>query len=168
MGVCAGDTRGRQTSSVYDVGTRISSIAIYLYVVKERLPHLRALLTKPLHASGIPIHQVWHGVYLRSACCMLWQNDLLVVIATETEPSSYPLPLCCTRTSPKTTHCTSFVSRELHFKPSLQLSSTTTTKHPDIQSKLRESVGAIEVAVAWRMKATNVIQLLLRYWHLRC
>lgn len=58
MDAGAGDTRGRRTSSVYDVGTRISSMAIYLYVVKERHPHLRSLLTKPLHALGIPIHQV--------------------------------------------------------------------------------------------------------------
>jgi hypothetical protein len=58
MDAGAGDTRGRQTSSVYDVGTRISSRAIYFYVVKEMHPHLRSLLTKPLHALGIPIHQV--------------------------------------------------------------------------------------------------------------
>jgi hypothetical protein len=156
MEACAGDTKGRQTSSVYDVGIRISSIAIYLYVVKEGLPHLRSLLTKPLHALGIPIHQVWHGVYLRSACCTAWQNDLLVVIATETELSSYPIPLCCARTSPKTTHCMSFVSRKLHLKPSPHLS-TTTTKEPDVQSNLQEYLGAIEFAVSWRMKATNMI-----------
>lgn len=108
---------GGQTLSVYDVGTRISSMAIYLYVVKERHPHLRPLLTKPLHALGIPIHQVWHGVHLKSACCTMWQNDLLAVIATEIEPSSYPLRLCCARTSPKTAHCMSFVSCKLHLKP---------------------------------------------------
>lgn len=62
------------------------------------------------------IHKVWREVYLRAACCTVWQNDLQVVIAMETAPGSYPLPLCCSRTSPKTIHYTSFLFCKLHLK----------------------------------------------------